>query len=162
MVEQSRHGLHVVLITFLVAMILSVIPLPEWAQYYRPDWLGLVLIYWCMAIPNRIGVGVGWTLGLVMDVLHGAILGQYALAMTITAFLTLGTYRRVRVFPLWQQSIVVLLILWLQHAVILWIRGIIGEAPDTWYYWATPVVSMLLWPWVFVALRDLRRRHKVR
>ena len=64
-----------VLLSFLVAMMLTSLPLPESAIIYRPDWLILVLIYWCMALPERIGIFTGWLLGLTLDVMYGSLLG---------------------------------------------------------------------------------------
>ena len=69
-----------ILVSFLVAMMLTSLPLPETAIIYRPDWLILVLIYWCMAIPERIGIFTGWMLGLLLDVMYGSLLGQNAMA----------------------------------------------------------------------------------
>ena len=64
-----HHGGGVILFTFIVALILTVIPLPEAGRYLRPDWAGLVLIYWCLALPDRVGVISGWLLGLAVDLL---------------------------------------------------------------------------------------------
>ena len=93
-----------ILVSFLVAMMLTSLPLPETAIIYRPDWLILVLIYWCMAIPERIGIFTGWMLGLLLDVMYGSLLGQNAMAFSIIAYLVNILHLRVRMFPLWQQS----------------------------------------------------------
>ena len=115
-----------------------------------------------MALPERVGVGTAWSLGLLLDVLQGALLGQYAMAMAVLAFLMLNLRRRVRVFPLWQQSVVVSVLLVLHQALTLWIRGIAGEAPGTLTHWLPVIGGTLFWPWVFILLRDTRRRYKVR
>ena len=67
MITGKRHGGGVILLTFIAALLLTVIPLPDWARYLRPDWVGLVLIYWCMALPDRVGVTTGWLMGLMVD-----------------------------------------------------------------------------------------------
>lgn len=156
------HGGWVVALSFVAALILAVLPLPEWAQAYRPHWAALVLLYWCMALPDRVGVGVGWMVGLLLDVLQGALLGQYALTLAVLAFVMLGLYRRVRVFPLWQQSVFIGLLLLLHQVLTLWIRGVAGAAPNTLDHWLPVLGGMAFWPWIFVLLRDLRRRYKVR
>ena len=158
---RARHGGWIVALSFVVALILTVLPLPEWAQAYRPNWTALALLYWCMALPDRVGVGVGWTLGLLLDVLQGALLGQYAMTLAILAFIMLHLYRRVRVFPLWQQSVFIGLLLVLHQVLTLWIRGVAGEASNAFVHWQPVLSGMLFWPWVFLLLRDLRRRHKV-
>lgn len=152
----------IIVLSFVVSLILVIFPLPDWAQAYRPNWAALVMLYWCMALPERVGVGVGWSIGLLLDVLRGTLLGQYALTMAILAFIMLNLYRRVRVFPLWQQSVVIGVLLLLHQAMTLWIRDIAGEAPDTLAHALPALIGMLFWPWVFILLRDLRRQYKVR
>ena len=57
----------IIAITLFIAIVLTIIPLPEWARYIRPEWVMLVLIYWCMATPARINVGIAWLMGLIFD-----------------------------------------------------------------------------------------------
>ncbi len=147
----------VILFSFVVAFLLTHIPLPEWADHFRPDWLSLFLIYWCMALPHRVGIGIGWTLGLFLDAAMGTLLGQHALGLAVVAFLTLKTHKQIRVFPLWQQAISVMLFLLIKQIVVFWINGVIGYPPRDWWYLAPALGGMLLWPWVFILLRDLRR-----
>jgi rod shape-determining protein MreD len=147
--------------TFLVALILAVMPMPNWAEPFRPDWVGLTLIYWCMAAPARVGVGTGWTLGLVLDVFYGSLLGLHALAKSLIAFLTIKLHLKLRMFPRWQQAVAVLVLLAVNQLLVLWIRGVIGQAPETATYWTPSIVGMVVWPWLFVILRDVRRRFDV-
>lgn len=157
-----HHGGWIIAFTFVVALMLTMLPLPDWAALYRPEWVAMVLIYWCLALPDRVGVGIGWSAGLLLDVVKGALLGQHALALALVAYLTLHLHQRVRVFPLWQQSLFVLLMVALNQLLVLWVKGIIGLQPGSWLYWLPSLTSMLLWPWVFLILRDLRRSFLVR
>jgi rod shape-determining protein MreD len=120
--------------------------------------VALVLIYWCMAVPQRVGVGTGFLAGLTLDVLYGSILGENALAKTLIAFLTVHFHLQLRMFPRWQQAVVVLLLVAGNNLLVLWIKKLSGTAPGTWSFLTPGIVSMLLWPWLFVILRDLRRR----
>lgn len=156
-----RRGGWVIAMSFIVAMMLTMLPLPDWAEYFRPEWVTMVLIYWCMALPNRVGVGIGWVVGLFLDVIHGAVLGQYALALALIAFFTLSLHRRLRVYPLLQQSLVILMLIVLQLLIITWVKGFLGLPPDSVSHWLPSVSSMLLWSWVFIILRDLRRHFRV-
>jgi rod shape-determining protein MreD len=151
----------VILVVFLVALGLTVMPLPAWAQEFRPQWVNLALIYWCLALPQRVGVGAGWTLGLFADALTGTALGQHALGLSLTAFVTLKLHQRVRIFPLWQQSLSVLVLLLVERLLSLWVIGATGQPMPTLWYWVPSLVGMLLWPWVYVVLRDVRRRFHV-
>jgi rod shape-determining protein MreD len=159
--QAKHHGGLVVLITFIVALLLTIIPLPEWLRYARPDWAGLVLIYWCLAVPDRVGVTTGWLTGLLVDLLTGTLLGQHALSLTVVAWLTLKFHQRVRLFPVWQQALTVLVLLIVHQLLALWVNRIIGLPGAPWYVWMPAVSGMLIWPLIFPLLRGLRRGFRV-
>jgi rod shape-determining protein MreD len=156
-----HHGGGVIMVTFLVGLVLTIMPLPEWARYLRPDWVGLVLIYWCLALPDRVGVSVGWFTGLLVDLLTGSLLGQHAMALAIVAYLALKFHQRVRLFPIWQQSLTVLVFLVLHQLLTLWIIRFTGRPAPPWYYWAPSLTGMLFWPLIYISLRTLRRSFRV-
>lgn len=151
----------VIAISFVIALMLTALPMPEWASLWRPAWVALVLIYWCMALPSRSGVLVGWTVGLLLDVMTGTLLGQHALALAVTAFIAHKLHQRVRVVPIFQQGVTVFGLVFVFQALVLWINGIKGMPVTLAAYLTAPLVSALLWPWVFVLLRDTRRRLAV-
>ncbi len=156
-----KQGGLVILASFAVALLLAVMPLPEWARPFRPQWYTLVLIYWCIALPERVGVLGGWLLGLFVDVLTGALLGQHALALAGVAFVTVTLHRRIRVMPRYQQMAAVAVLLLIEKLLSLWIVAITSNNPAPWMYWSGTLVGALLWPWVYIILRDLRRRFRV-
>ena len=158
----QHHGGGVIVLSFILALALHMLALPEWAEPLRPDWLVLVLVYWCIAIPERVGVIIGWLAGLLLDVTNGALLGQNALTLAIVAYLALRLHQRIRVFPLWQQSVSVMLLVALHLMLTLWIKGIIGQSIETWVYWLSALSSLLAWPLVYLTLRHLRREYRVR
>lgn len=151
----------VIVLSFIAAMALTVVPLPSFLAAVRPEWVVLVLIYWCMALPERVGVGVGWIAGLLLDVLRGGLLGQHALSFAVVAYVTLQFYQRLRVFPLWQQSVSVFVLVLLHLLLQLWIKGISGKPADALSVLLPAVSSMVVWPAVFLLLRSLRRRFAV-
>jgi rod shape-determining protein MreD len=157
----QTRGRLILLSSFGVAICLNILPVPTWAEKFMPDWVTLTLIYWCMAAPQRISVGTGWVLGLTLDVLYGALLGQHALAKSVIAFITVRLHPQLRMFPRWQQAVSVLMLLAINQLIVVWIRGAIGQAPTTVAYWTPSIVGMLVWPWLFVILRDLRRRGQI-
>lgn len=158
---EKHNGGGVIFFSFIVALMLTAMPLPEWAINWRPAWVAMVLIYWCMALPHRVGIGVGWLLGIFLDVLQGTLLGQNAIGLAILAFLTLKSHQRVRMYPLVQQALVICLFVIVYQLLSLWVRGIMGIPPRSWTYWMPAFTSMVLWPWLFIILRDLRRRYHV-
>lgn len=161
MTVTGRHGTWVIVVSLAMAFILNLVPVPEWADRLRPQWVALVLLYWCMALPERAGVGVAWVMGLLLDVARGTLLGQHALAMSLMALITLKSHQRVRVLPLWEQALTAFLFLMVNQLTIHWVNGISGFPPTDWWYLAPPISSTVLWPWLFVLMRDLRRRFRV-
>ena len=156
-----HRGSGAIFASFIAAFILTIIPLPDWGDVLRPEWVALVLIYWCMAIPQRIGVGIAWMTGLFLDVIRGGLLGQQALSLCLIAFITLKLYQRIRVAPLWQQAFSILILMILHQLVVLWVKGIIGQSPQSWTYWLPSITSMALWPVIFSGLREYRRHYRI-
>ena len=156
------QGRWVIVMTFVVALLLTAMPLPEWLSYARPEWVALTLVYWCMALPQRVGVGAAWFLGLLLDVLRGAALGQHAMALSLVAFLALKLHQQIRVYPMWQQALSVMGFMTLYALLVLWISGFLEVRTSHWYQWLPVVTSALIWPWLFIILRDVRRHFGVR
>lgn len=156
-----RHGGSIIILTLLAALMLTTVPLPDDLRILRPDWVLLVLIYWCMALPHRVGVGFSWLLGLLTDVLTGMLLGQHALAYSIVIYLTLKLHQRLRLYPLWQQALSILVLLTLSQLLLLWINGMIGRPIHSWLYWMPSLLGAFLWPFIFIFLRGLRRAFRV-
>lgn len=149
----------VITLSLMGALLLTLLPMPAAVQVYRPEWVALVVIYWCLAAPERVGVGVAWGMGIMLDVISGTLLGQHALALALVAYIAIKLHRQARQFPLWQQAFMVMLLIIVHLMLNLWVQGIIGQPPRSWKYWLPALTSMLLWPWVFLILRDLRRRY---
>jgi rod shape-determining protein MreD len=120
-----------------------------------------VLIYWVIALPYRVGIAVAWVLGVILDVLLGSLLGQHAISLIIVAYLASSLYQRLRMFAIWQQSLVVFAIIGLNQLVNFWIESIAGTTQWSMWYLLPSVVSALIWPWVFLALRSVRRLFRV-
>lgn len=143
--------------TLLAALVLMLIPLPDWASPWRPDWLAITLIYWSMARPEHLGVGIAWLLGLLVDVVYGTLLGQYALGFAILAFITVRFHTRVRNSLIHQQAMFVGIALLPYMSILLWVQGIQGGGPKSWAYWAPVLTSMLMWPAAYKVLHALRK-----
>ncbi len=151
----------VIVVSFIVAFLLTTIPLPGWLADWRPAWVAMMVIYWCVVLPERVGVAIAWILGLLLDVSTGALLGQNALGLAVIAYLTLRLHKQIRIFPPIQQSILVCFYLLLLQFFSLWIRGIIGVPPQHWTFWAPVLSSVLLWPIFFVIMRGIRHKYNV-
>jgi len=147
-----------IIISLSVALMLNMLPLPDWANHSRPDWVALVLIYWAMALPQVAGVLLAFIFGLLLDVSQSTLLGQHAVALVIIIFLVQRLYLRIRVYTLIQQALFVGILLIIKQLIVLWVDGITDNAPDTNIYFLPSLVGAAFWPWIFILLRDIRRR----
>ena len=146
-----------IVISLLAAGCLNILPLGWLGGYFQPDWVSLVLIYWCLWDPDRVGAGVGWLSGLLMDLLVGGILGRYMLGKTLLGFLANKVSLRMRVYPLWQQSLAVAVLVGIETLVYASIRFFLDEEPMSAARWSTPLASMIMWPLVVVVLNPRSR-----
>jgi rod shape-determining protein MreD len=155
------RGVFIISLTLCVAMMLTILPLPSWAVWLRPQWVMLVVIYWCLALPERVSVGIAWLIGLFLDVLQGTLLGQHALALAVVAYFIVKFHPRIRLYPVWQKTLIVFFLSLIYLALLYWVQGLMGVLPKAWEAWYPALTSTLLWPWVFIILRDLRRRFNI-
>lgn len=150
-------------LTVLMAILLTIVPLPDSLAAWRPYWVALVMIYWHLETGRFQFLGSAFAIGLVLDLTTGTLLGQHALGLVIITFLV-GRFRnRLRFFPPWQQALAVGALLFNDRIVQLWIIGLLERGWPEWSWWLPPVAGMLLWPWLFLlldALRSQRRRAR--
>jgi len=149
------------ILTIIAAFMLAIMPLPDWAVEFRPDWVTLVLIYWAMAAPSKIGVTVAWIAGLLLDVSYGTLMGQHAVGLVFVIYIIHIQHQRLRMASLLQQAIVIFFLMLFKQLLTLWVDGMLGRAPDSWLYFMPTITSTLLWPWTYLILRDLRRKYSI-
>jgi len=147
-----------IIASFIFALILSVVPMPDWAQHLRPQWIALTLIYWNLIAPERIGISTGWFSGLLLDAMTGNLLGAHALSLSLIAYITLNIHQRTRVFPLWQQSLVIFALLLIDHAIIFWVIGMTQNLSPGIEFWFAPLIGLFLWPWLFIIMGEIQQR----
>lgn len=154
--------LSIVLLTLVVAILLTLLPLPGSLEVLRPYWVALVLIYWCLETQGLISLGLAFTVGLLLDLLTGSLLGLHALSLVIIVYLASRFRARLRFFPPWQQALSVLALLVNDRIILLWINSLRDEPMPGLDFWLAPVVGTLLWPWIFLLLDRYRgvMRHR--
>jgi rod shape-determining protein MreD len=139
--------------SFIMGLILMIIPLPFNAHWFKPEWSSLILVFWVISEPQLVGVGIAWCIGLLMDALKGDLLGQTALAMSMIAYLAQALGPRIRLQPFWHQLLCMLVLVGLGQLVLLSIRLLIGYPPQTGLVWLSTLSSVLVWPLVFRILQ---------
>jgi rod shape-determining protein MreD len=133
-----------ILVSFLVALVLNFLP---WKDLrIVPDFAALVLCFWCVRQPRLVGLGVGWTLGLLTDAGNGVLLGQHALAYSLLAFLAVWLSRRILWFGMPQQMLHVAVLLLVSQGVLILVRMGAGAGFPGWAMLVGPLLSALLWP----------------
>lgn len=160
MIKSNR--LYIVYLSLVVSLVLAVVPLPSMVKLIRPDWPLLVLLYWALALPLRVGIGTAFLTGFVLDVLVGTVLGVYALTYSVIIYFCATHHLKIRNFSVLQQSLVVALFLAFSHLLSFWLSYfLMGVSFTPAYLW--PVVAgAFIWPWIFWLLRRLRRQFKIR
>lgn len=151
----------IITLSFLVAIFLTIIPLPNWAVWFRPLWILLVLIYWTLALEDKVSVGIAWVLGILLDTLQGTIFGEHAFVLCCCVYIVSKLRRKLRLFPLGQQAVVVFGLSLFYQLMIFIIQSLISQPILSIWFWLSMFTTALIWPWVFILLRDLRRRFKV-
>ncbi|MCY3768284.1 MAG: rod shape-determining protein MreD [Gammaproteobacteria bacterium] len=161
-VRQTKAPAFAIFITFVLAYVLNLVNYPEWMRYAKPDWVLLVLFYWCLAVPDRVGVGTGWLAGLGLDIFYYALFGQHAVAKAFVAFVAVTDHQHLRLYALWEQCIVVFLVASVDIGITAWIYYVTANIEIQLIYWQSALASCLLWPLVYILLRGLRHRVGIR
>jgi rod shape-determining protein MreD len=160
--QQKSHAVWVIFLSFFLAYLLAIVPFPQWAMNYRPEWVPMVLIYWVMALPYRIGIGSAWFAGLLLDVLEGSILGLNAMALVIIAYVTLSLHLRLRMFSSLQQAGLVLALVGLNLMLCHWLQLVTGQTiTSNLMFLMAALTSAVIWPSLFQLLRQIRRSFDV-
>lgn len=151
----------VVAVSLILAMALRIVALPHGLASYNPDWVLLCLIYWNLALPDRVGVGTAWFTGIITDVLTGRLLGQHALAYAVVAYGCLHLHRQLRLYPLYQQALATLPLQLASQLLVFWSQNYKGTNSLSLAYWLPSLTGAALWPAIFVALRHVRRSFHI-
>jgi len=144
------------LLTLAVAIVLTLLYLPPVLDAFRPYWVALILIYWCLETQGMINLGKAFIIGLLLDLLGGSLLGLHALSLVILVYLVTRFRARLRFFPPWQQALSVFALLLNDRIILLWIISLRGDPLPSLGFWLPPIVGTLLWPWLFLMLDWVR------
>ncbi len=148
-----------VLLTALVALFLTVLPLPPWLAIARPAFLVLTVLYWSIAAPRAGGLALGFGSGLALDVFRGAVLGQHALALTTITYVAVREHQKIRSKPAFQQALIVLGALIVYEFIVFAIDGWMHQPATSPTRWIHALTGAILWP---LATAVLERSHSPR
>ena len=132
--------------SFAIALLLNFLPWKD--MRLVPDFVALVLAFWCVRQPRLVGLGVAWSVGLLVDAGNGVLLGQHALAYSLLAFLAIWLSRRILWFGPMLQALHIALMLALAQSVVLVVRIAAGDPFPGWAIYMSPIAGAVLWPMV--------------
>jgi rod shape-determining protein MreD len=146
MMRETRIRRLPMALSALVALALAVVPLPAVLDAFRPDFLVLVVFYWCIESPRSGGLALAFFSGLILDVIHGVVLGQHALALTLMGAWATHLRLRIRVFSVLSQCLTIFALLTGYQFILFWVDGATGNPVTTFSRWLAPCTGALLWP----------------
>lgn len=132
--------------SLLCGFLLNLLPLGGALDWVRPDFVAMVLLYWCIHQPLRVGIGTAWIFGILMDVADGALLGEHALAYSLMAFIALVLRRRMSMLRIGHQFTHITLILLIMQGIIVLTGFIAKNIFVGWTYFLGSLTAGLLWP----------------
>ncbi|MGR9116757.1 MAG: rod shape-determining protein MreD [Gammaproteobacteria bacterium] len=149
-------------LSIVLAMCFNVGAWPPSVTLFNPDWILLVLIYWTLAVPDRVGIFNGWFIGLLTDVLTGRMLGQHALTYSLVVYMCLKLHKRLRQYPIIQQGLFIFFCLLSSQLIIFWIENTQNATRFQAHFWLPIISGTLCWPLVYSSLRLLRLYRRSR
>lgn len=157
--SKDYWGFFVILLSFLAAICLSILPLPLWMNNLWPLWIVLVLIFWAAYLPHVLSPWVVWFVGLLNDVIQGSWLGEHALAFTVVYFISYWMSRQIKVFPLWAQIAKIAMILFVYQALIAICQQ--NSLKDIFFFIFPLLTSLILWPWMLFLMRGIAMKFYI-
>ena len=135
-----------IVFTFIAALLVNLLPWSGWWLLIKPDFVALVVLYWCIQQPRKVGFASAWLLGMVMDVAEGSLFGQHALAYSVLAFGGIVLHRRVLMFTMRDQILHVLVLLLVNDIMVLAVRMLAGAGFPGVMYFIGSLAAAALWP----------------
>lgn len=151
----------VLVVSLMLALLVSIYPLSPAHSVYRPELLCLVVVYWVLNGPHQLGVGVAWCVGLIQDVVEDGVWGGHALALALVAYIALMSYRRLRTYSMTQQAFWIFVFVGIHQLFVNWIQGLNGYAAPARYLVISAAVSAACWPLLVLVLREVQRRYRI-
>jgi rod shape-determining protein MreD len=136
----------IIALSFLVALVLSVYPLPMDMRWWRPEFVLVVAIYWIFFMPLTVSFTLLCALGLFQDLLEGVPFGQHSLGLVIVAYICILSYQRVRNFSIWRQSGWIFVLVGIAQLTDNWVQGMAGRPLSGVQFLYPALTSALLWP----------------
>lgn len=143
-------------LSVLFCFLIMILPMANWLSALRPFFLALVLIFWILETPQKISLGRVFCIGLVLDIFSFTFLGEHALRLLIICGVVHQFRNQFRFYPLWQQSVLIMILLYFDQLVLWFIRYLQGMSVPVIETLASPFIAFLIWPWLYIVLDNWR------
>ena len=156
MINKGSKQYLVIASTLLIGLMLNILPLPLQINKMAPHWLLMILIFWVIWAPLVINIFTAFTVGILLDLLNGSILGEHAFAFVVIIYLIVKLRRTLINHPLLQQSFFIFLFVLVYQAIIVAIQAVIGQADISSSFWLASLTSAIFWSLVCILLRTVQ------
>lgn len=145
-----------------VAFTLMLVQVPDWLSLFWPDWIALVIVYWALLAPSRIGPITGFIVGTILEVLRAKNFGVLSIGLATLAFFVNMSHLQLRVTSRWQQVFLVVMFIAVFKLINLWFEGMVGDARISIRDWYSLLGNFIVWPFINILLDELRRAYRIR
>lgn len=160
MIEQVLgRGFIIIFGSIYCALILTIIPMGDWLNYFRPNWILLVVLFWAQVAPSRFGLWHGLIIGLLLDLLLDKTFGFHSLGLVFILFLQLLLRRQLRVLRGIQQVLSIIVFSFLYLLTLRILEEFFGNSLETGFaYWLPILSNAVIWPWFYIFMEGLKSR----
>ena len=156
------HNYWVIWVTITIGLLLQIMPWSSSFYIFKPHWLMLILCYWFVALPHRVGITTAFLSGIIIDLFLGTMLGVHAFIFTVIAYLILFRFQLIRNLARWQQCFIIFgLSICYDLLLLLFQIAIYRTITLTPMIFLSSFVDGVLWIWIFSLLRQIRRRFAI-
>ncbi len=148
------------LVSISIAFFIMIIPMSEWFAALRPFTLAMVVIFWILETPQKMHFGRVFLIGLVLDLASISTFGEYALRLLIIAGIIHQIRSQFRFYPIWQQALFVMALLYVDQIVLSVLKLLHGLPQQSFEAWVSPVLAFLIWPWLYMILDNIRLQSR--
>ena len=147
-------------LSVIIGFLFMILPMPDWMSVLRPFLLLLVLIFWILETPQKMTLGRIFIIGLLLDITSFSMLGEHALRLLIMCGVVHQFRSQFRFYPLWQQSVFIMLILFVDQIVLWFLTQLQGLPAMQVESLLSPIFSFLIWPWLYMLLDNWRMKSR--
>ena len=150
-----------VALTMVLAMALRIAPWSSSLELFNPDWVLLTLIYWSIALPERVGIFTASTVGLLTDELTGQLFGQHALTYSLVIYACLKLHKRLRQYPILQQELFIFCCLLFAQIMFFFLKNLQHPVNLSTDFWLPILTGTACWPLIYIVLRSINLSKQI-